>query len=124
MKKKIRLAFGIILFLVTSTQVYAANTTNKAWVVESFFIKYTGTIQFKPNYKVEKNAGYGLKTGKYVSVGYINFVRNNISLTRGRVYTKKRNSGNTIEKLVVVCYDSLFWGDKNTTHFFYGWIYR
>ena len=95
---------------------YATNT-------EIVQLKYKGYLQFKPSYKVPTYPGYGLIPMNYVKRGYINYVRDDQSLTNGRAYTSLASSKNdniySISREVI---DSLNpWAPK--TEFYYGWEY-
>lgn len=122
-KSALALAAVAVLGMGVSSNVSAQSSdywTNE----ETFQIKYDGYIQFVPNYLTDSNSGYGLSSGKYVKQAYINYVRNGESVIGGRQYTSVATSGTTAVHTSASCWDSLLIGEKYTTHFYYGWIYR
>ncbi|MED4344923.1 MULTISPECIES: hypothetical protein [Heyndrickxia] len=124
MKKKSLVTILLALFLFMGGIPVLAQSTNYAKSTEILEVKYNGYIQFKPSYKVPKKAGYGLKAGKYVKRAYINYTRNGKSVIGGRKYTATKTSGNSIVSTSATCWDSPLWGNKHTTKFNYGWVYR
>lgn len=120
---------ALAVALVTVLGLNFSNTVNAQssnyWTnEETFQIRYDGYIQFVPNYRTDSNSGYGLESGKYVKQAYINYVRNDESVIGGRQYTSVATSGTTAIYTSASCWDSLLIGEKYTTHFYYGWIYR
>ena len=102
-----------------------AQNKNYAKSKENWSIRFEGYIQFVPNYKIPKNAGYGLKKGKYVKRAYINYLRNGkLVFSSGRQYTITKTSGSSVVSKSVGCWDDIRWGDKYTTKFYYGWYYK
>lgn len=85
---------------------------------------YKGYIQFKPSYKVPRKGGYGLTTGRRVKRAYINYTRDGVSLTGGRVYTglAKSNTNNNIYKVSREVKDTLNPIAPKTV-FNWGWQY-
>ncbi len=129
--KKVRYSKRIAAVLMTLliTGVYMAKEvysqsydywTNK----ETFEIRYNGYIQFVPNYKTDSNSGYGLEPNRRVKQAYINYSRDGKSVIGGRKYTSVATSGSKPVSVSASCWDSLLWGDKYTTKFNYGWIYK
>lgn len=104
-----------------------AQSIDKAWSVETLYILYTGTIQFTPSYVVPASAGYSLTQGKNVKQAYVNYTRNNVSVTTngGRLYTLTAPSktSNTQYSAVATAWESLDPFCPYPTKFNYGWIY-
>lgn len=121
--KSTALALAVVSVLGSASTVGAQSSdywTNE----ESFQLRYDGYIQFVPNYRTDSKSGYGLEANKYVKQAYINYVRNGESVIGGRKYTASVSSGTTAYSTSASCWDSLIPGEKHTTHFYYGWIYR
>ena len=125
-----KIVLSVIMAVVLSFScciVASAQSTDYAKSKETLQIHYTGYIQFKPSYKIPANAGYSLSKGKYVKRAYVNYTRDGkcVTTTGARVYTKtaKSKKSNSMYSATAHAWDSLIWGDKYTTKFYYGWIY-
>ena len=138
---KIACVASIATLITTNpiTNVLAAQTTNRAYSTDYFdkwWWYYDGVAQFNPSYKIPKDPGYELGTGKYVKQSYVNFTRkkikvNGFHITRedvsvigGRSYSPVASSKNinATYKATATAKDSLnIIG--NQTKFWYGWIY-
>ena len=106
-----------------------AQNVNRAWSEEYFngWWCYDGTAQFNPSYKIPKNPGYSLKSGKYVKQSYVNYTRKkngeDKSIIGGRSYSRCATSKtNAVYKATATAKDSLNLF-TNKTHFWYGWYY-
>jgi hypothetical protein len=120
-------------------KVFAAQTTNRAYSTKYFdnwWWHYDGVAQFNPSYKIPKDPGYSLDTGKYVKQSYVNYTRKktkikglhitreDVSVIGGRSYSPVASSKktNATYKATATAKDSLnIIG--NQTKFWYGWIY-
>lgn len=116
---------GLCMGLLFETTAFAQDT-NKAWSTETVQLYYTGTIQFVPSFVVPADAGYYLTQGKNVKQAYVNYTRDNESVTTngGRLYTGTASSTSqtTQYSATAHAWDSLNpWASK--TLFNYGWIY-
>lgn len=130
MKRRMALVLALIMVSLVGVQPAGAQTTNRAWSEEYFngWWRYDGTAQFKPSYKVPKNAGYDLEQGKYVKQSYVNYTRKkkgeDVSVIGGRSYSPAASSNkvNSYYKATATASDSLNL-ITNKTHFWYGWVY-
>ncbi len=108
-----------------STVVASAKSTKTYWTTEHpNWFQYKGYMQVVGSYKIPKNPGYGLKEGKYVKQGYINYSIDGKSICGGRKYTPKASSKSdyNVYYVSVTCSDSLNpWAPE--TAFNYGWTY-
>ena len=127
MKKKwfvLVISLALVVGLSGSLTAYASNSsdyaTNKEWI----HIKYDGYLQFVPSYKTTASSGYYLTANKNVKQGYINYTRNGVSITGGRLYTSTASSKTSYNTYWV---SRSVWESVNpfapTTFFYYGWVY-
>lgn len=86
---------------------------------------YSGYIQFRGNYKTRQNEGSGLKPGRHVASGWIDYKRNNKSVIGG-IKTTLIARGKWDSKIYsrsASARDSIVSGKHNRTYFYRGWKY-
>lgn len=135
MKKQIAIiAMATICLMVGfNSQIFAASyqTKNYATNEETFQVRYTGYIQFVPSYRVSADADPSLSSGSVFTVGdtgenvkraYINYVRDNESVSGGRVYTATASSKTSSS---IFSTSTSVWDTLNPfavkTKFYYDW---
>ena len=122
--KLLALLAVIIIAGVGTTNSAFAQTADYWTNKETLQLRYDAYIQFVPNYRTTSTSGYGLVPGQYVKQAYINYIRDGASVIGGRKYTPVATSGYSAYAASAGCWDSILFGDKYTTHFYYGWFYR
>ncbi len=125
-RRFIMVSLVLVAMLAVAQVGFATQTTNRAWSVHTWQIRYDGHIHFVPSSRVPANAGYGLLEGRNVSRGWIDYFRGSVRVTINgqRVWTAQATDmrSNAQYSAHAAAWDSFNpWAP--VTEFHRGWIY-